>query len=108
MNTVPMNIAHEGPPPKEWQVHIDHLFTDGIHVLTCDQVDGFFVTSIDPDVLWDRAIFTMECLLKENENLDCKVTIPPEFTRIKGGLSPKLASKPPIKNVTAIITQKAA
>lgn len=110
MKTVlPMNIAHAGPPPKEWQVHLGHQFIDGMHVLTCEQVEGFFVTSRDPNVLWERAIFTMESLLKENEGMDnCKVTIPPEFSQSKKGISKTSSFKPPIKNVTAIIKQEAA
>lgn len=105
MNTVPMNIESKGPPPMEWQVHIDHMFDvdSNMHVLTCDQVQGFFVTSRDPEKLWTRAINTLTCLLKDNEDMDCTVSIPPEFSHLNKSGKSNSSSKAPIKSVTAIV-----
>jgi hypothetical protein len=62
---------------KVLELSMNYTYRAGLHLLECNNVEGFFVSSYDKNTLWNRAAFTMQRLLEENMDMkNCIVIIP--------------------------------
>jgi len=76
MGTFNANIIHDGDPPFDIVVPIEHrLMSDGSHAFTSERIPGLLVMAKDPRVAVRQLPIAIRTLLLKNDNLDCEVTL---------------------------------
>ncbi len=76
MNTLEANIKHDGDPPFDIVVPIEHkIMSDGSHAFTSERIPGLLVMSKDKKVAIHQLPIVIRILLQENQGFDCEVTL---------------------------------
>lgn len=87
-----VRIQHEGDPPFDIVVRIDHMImSDNSHAFTAKDIPGLLVIHKDLKTCIKQLPVVIKNLLLKNKNIDCRVTlgaddptdITPEFAIIR-------------------------
>lgn len=109
MAKLTLELCDNGNPPQVWVAEIKHEFVDGCHILTSDDVKGFFLSSRNPTSLLRQIAPVVQQLVKLNHGIDCTVELGDEFTpqSKRAGIVRSTVKVPVVKNTFAVIREAA-